>query len=29
VGHHHAEGLFDAQVKGAVHALGNMPTEGA
>jgi hypothetical protein len=28
VGRHHAEGLIDAQVKGAVHALGNMPTVG-
>jgi hypothetical protein len=28
VGRHHAEGLLDAQVKGAAHALGNMPTEG-
>jgi hypothetical protein len=25
---HHAEGLLDAQVKGAVQALGDMPTEG-
>jgi hypothetical protein len=29
VGSHHAEGLLDAQVKGAAHALGNMPAEGA
>jgi hypothetical protein len=28
VGGHHAEGLLDAQVKGAAHALGNMPVEG-
>jgi hypothetical protein len=29
VGGHHAEGLLNAQVKGAAHALGNMPAEGA
>jgi hypothetical protein len=29
VGHHHAKGLLDAQVKGAAHALRDMPTEGA
>jgi hypothetical protein len=29
VGCHHAESLLDAQVKGAVHAPGDMPTEGA
>jgi hypothetical protein len=28
VGPHHAEGLLDAQVKGAAHAPGDMPTEG-
>jgi hypothetical protein len=28
VGDHHAERLLDAQVKGAAHALCNMPTEG-
>jgi hypothetical protein len=26
---HHAEGLLDTQVKGAAHALGNVPTVGA
>jgi hypothetical protein len=26
---HHAEGLLDAQVKGAAHALGDVPAEGA
>jgi hypothetical protein len=25
---HHAEGLSHAQVKGAAHALGNVPIEG-
>jgi hypothetical protein len=29
MGRHHAEGLLDAQVKGAAHAPGDMPTEGA
>jgi hypothetical protein len=29
VGSHHAEGLLDAQVKSAAHALGNVPAEGA
>jgi hypothetical protein len=29
VGSHHAEGLLDTQVKGAAHALGNVPAEGA
>jgi hypothetical protein len=29
VGYHHAEGLLEAQVKGAAQALGDMPTEGA
>jgi hypothetical protein len=28
VGSHHTESLLDTQVKGAVHALGNVPTEG-
>jgi hypothetical protein len=28
VGRHHAESLLDAQVKGATHAPGDMPTEG-
>jgi hypothetical protein len=28
VGPHHAEGLLDAQVKGAVHAPRDMPAEG-
>jgi hypothetical protein len=28
VGRHHAKGLLDAQVKRAVHALGDMPTKG-
>jgi hypothetical protein len=28
VGHHHAKGLLDAQMKGAAHALGDMPAEG-
>jgi hypothetical protein len=27
VRHHHAEGLLDTQVKGAVHALCNMATQ--
>jgi hypothetical protein len=26
---HHAKGLLDAQVKGAAHAPGDMPAEGA
>jgi hypothetical protein len=26
---HHAEGLLDTQVKGAAHALGDVPSEGA
>jgi hypothetical protein len=29
VGRCHVEGLLNAQVKGAVHALGDVPTEGA
>jgi hypothetical protein len=29
VGSHHAEGLLDTQVKGAAHALGDVPAEGA
>jgi hypothetical protein len=29
VGRHHAEGLPHAQVKGAAHALGDVPAEGA
>jgi hypothetical protein len=29
VGRHHSEGLPHAQVKGAAHALGDMPAEGA
>jgi hypothetical protein len=29
VGHHHAKGLLDAQVKGAAHALGDVLVEGA
>jgi hypothetical protein len=29
VGSHHAESLLDTQVKGAAHAPGNMPAEGA
>jgi hypothetical protein len=29
VGRHHAKGLLDAQMKGAAHALGDVPTEGA
>jgi hypothetical protein len=29
VGSHHAKGLLNAQIKGAVHASGNVPTEGA
>jgi hypothetical protein len=29
VGHHDAEGLLDAQVKGATHELGNIPSKGA
>jgi hypothetical protein len=29
VGRHNAESLLDAQVKGAAHAPGDMPTEGA
>jgi hypothetical protein len=28
VGSHHTEGLLDAQVKGAAHVLGDMPTKG-
>jgi hypothetical protein len=28
VGSHHAEGLLDTQVKGAAHALGNVPAKG-
>jgi hypothetical protein len=29
VGSHHVESLLDTQVKGAAHAPGNVPTEGA
>jgi hypothetical protein len=29
VGRHHTKGLLDAQVKGAAHALGDKPNEGA
>jgi hypothetical protein len=29
VGCHHAKGLLDAQMKGAAHALGDMPADGA
>jgi hypothetical protein len=29
VGGHHAKGFLKSQVKGMVHALGNVPTEGA
>jgi hypothetical protein len=29
VGRHHAKGLLDAQMKGAAHALGDVPAEGA
>jgi hypothetical protein len=29
VRNHHAKGLLDPQVKGATHALGDVPTEGA
>jgi hypothetical protein len=29
VGSHHAKGLLNAQMKGAAHAPGNVPTEGA
>jgi hypothetical protein len=29
VGIHHAEGFLNPQVKGAAHALGNVPAEGA
>jgi hypothetical protein len=29
VGRHHAKSLLDAQMKGAAHALGDVPAEGA
>jgi hypothetical protein len=29
VGRHHAKGLLDAKMKGVMHALGDVPTEGA
>jgi hypothetical protein len=29
MGPHHAEGLPDAKMEGTVHALGDMPPEGA
>jgi hypothetical protein len=29
VGRHHAKGFLNTQVKGAAHALGNVPAEGA